>query len=136
MPDTLLMLLKLVVALLFILPLIYVSIKYGGNKLQNMQNGNYMKVLERLTLTKENSLLVIRIGEKGYIFSSSGNKLEILMELDREEINKIQESKTITQYKDFNEFYKDFKDKLNISKKSEFLKTLKDKIKVKKRNKY
>ncbi|MFT8313913.1 MAG: flagellar biosynthetic protein FliO [Clostridium sp.] len=124
----LLMILKLVAALLVILPLIYVSIKYGGNKLQNMQNGNYMKVLERLPLTKENSLLVIQIGEKGYVFSSSGNKLEILMELYSEEIKKIQESKTVTQYKNFNEFYKDFKDKLNIGDKSEFLKTLKDKI--------
>ncbi|AGK97764.1 flagellar biosynthetic protein FliO [Clostridium pasteurianum] len=127
----LLMILKLVVALLVILPLIYISIKYGGNKLQNMQNGNYMKVLERLTLTKENSLLVIKIGEKGYVFSSCGNKLEILMELGSEEIKKIQESKTVTQYKNFNEFYKDFKDKFNIRDKSEFLKTLKDKIMVK-----
>lgn len=130
----LLMILKLVVALLVILPLIYISIKYGGNKLQNMQNGNYMKVLERLTLTKENSLLVIKIGEKGYVFSSSGNRLEILMELDSEEIKKIQESKIVTQYKNFNEFYKDFKDKFNIGDKSEFLKTLKHKI-VKKEKK-
>lgn len=131
MPNTLLMILKLVVALLIILPLIYVSIKYGGNKLQNMQNGNYMKVLERLTLTKDNSLLVIKIGEKGYIFSNSGSKLEILMELDSEEVKKIQESKDITQYKNFNEFYKDFKTKFNIGDGSEFLKTLKNKIKVK-----
>ena len=133
MPDILLMILKLIAALLVILPLIYVSIKYGGNKLQNMQNGNYMRVLERLTLTKENSLLVIKIGEKGYIFSSSGNKLEILMELDSEEIKKIQESKTITQYKNLNEFYKDFKDKFNISHKTDFFKALKDKIKVNKK---
>ncbi|WP_010236622.1 flagellar biosynthetic protein FliO [Clostridium arbusti] len=133
MPNILLMIFKLVVALLFILPLIYISIKYGGNKLQNMQNGNYMKVLERLTLTKENSLLLIKIGERGYLFSSAGNKLEILMELDSEEIKKIQESKKVTQYKNFNEFYKDFKDKFNTGNKSEFLKTLKDKIKVKKK---
>lgn len=132
--SILLMILKLVAALLVILPLIYISIKYGGNKLQNMQNGNYMKVLERLPITKENSLLVIQIGEKGYVFSSSGNKLEILMKLDSEEIKKIQESKTVTQYKNFNEFYKDFKDKFNIGDKSEFLKTLKDKI-VKKEKK-
>lgn len=133
MPNILLMIFKLVVALLFILPLIYISIKYGGNKLQNMQNGNYMKVLERLTLTKENSLLLIKIGERGYLFSSAGNKLEILMELDSEEIKKIQESKKVIQYKNFNEFYKDFKDKFNTVNKSEFLKTLKDKIKVKKK---
>jgi len=129
--SVLLMILKLVVALLVILPLIYISIKYGGNRLQNMQNGNYMKILERLTLTKENSLLIIKIGEKAYVFSSSGSKLEILMELEPEELKKIQESKKVTQYKDFNEFYRNFKGKLNIHSKNELLKKLKDKFRVK-----
>ncbi|AJA47896.1 flagellar biosynthesis protein FliZ [Clostridium pasteurianum DSM 525 = ATCC 6013] len=129
--SVLLMILKLVAALLVILPLIYISIKYGGNRLQNMQNGNYMKILERLTLTKENSLLIIKIGEKAYVFSSSGSKLEILMELEPEELKKIQESKKVTQYKDFNEFYRNFKGKLNIHSKNELLKKLKDKFRVK-----
>lgn len=129
--SVLLMILKLVAALLVILPLIYISIKYGGNRLQNMQNGNYMKILERLTLTKENSLLIIKIGEKAYVFSSSGSKLEILMELEPEELRKIQESKKVTQYKDFNEFYRNFKGKLNIHSKNELLKKLKDKFRVK-----
>lgn len=129
--SVLLMILKLVVALLVILPLIYISIKYGGNRLQNMQNGNYMKILERLTLTKENSLLIIKIGEKAYVFSSAGSKLEILMELEDEETKKIQESKKITQYKDFNEFYRDFKGKINFHSKNELLNKLKDKFRVK-----
>lgn len=129
--SLLLMILKLAAALLVILPLIYISIKYGGNKLQYIQNGNYMKVLERLNITKENSILIIKIGEKGYVFSSTDNKLEILMELDNEEIKKILDSKRVPEYKNFREFYKDLRHTLKISNKNDFFNTLKDKFKVK-----
>lgn len=129
--SVLFMILKLVLALLVILPLIYISVKYGGNKLQNMQNGNYMQVLERLMLTKENSLLVIKIGEKAYVFSSTGDKLEILMELKPEEVEKIERSRRIPKYENFGEFCNDLKYKFKIDDKNDFFNTLKDKFKVK-----
>lgn len=132
MLDTLFLIVKLVVALMIILPLIYMSLKFGGNKFQKLQNGTFMKVLERLSISKENSLLVIKIGEKGYIFSSTGGKMEIVMELTEEQISSIEESKKIKEYKNMNEFLNDFKNKIDFQNKRDVFKSFKNKLKVKK----
>lgn len=100
-----LMLLKIILALPFLLALIYLSLKYGGSKLQHIQNGRFIKVLERVALSKENSLLVVRIGEKGYVMSSTNNSIQILSEVSSEELSKIEESKIIPQYSSLKEFY-------------------------------
>lgn len=116
MLDTFVMIVKLIAVLLIILPLIYVSIKFGGERFQGIQSGNYMKILEKLQTSKENSLLVVKIGEKGYIISSTVNKIEIIKELTESEISKIENSKKIKQYKDLNEFFTAFKNKLKTKK--------------------
>jgi flagellar protein FliO/FliZ len=54
-----------------------------------------MKILDRMPLSKENSLLITKIGEKGYVISSTQNRVEILKELDEDELRKIEESKII-----------------------------------------
>jgi flagellar protein FliO/FliZ len=104
--DFWIMLLKIVVFLPFILFLVYLSLKYGGNKLQHMQNGRYIKVLERVPLSKENSLLVIKLGEKGYVVSSAAGKVEKLLEIDEDELNKIETSKNIVEYTDLKQYYR------------------------------
>lgn len=115
------MFLKIIIFLPFILLLIYISVKYGGNKLQDIQNGKYVKVLERTPVSKENSLLVVKIGDKAYVMSSTANKVDILVELEKEEISKIETSKVIPEYTSFKEFYKkthfkDFCNKLKLKK--------------------
>ncbi|WP_026881258.1 flagellar biosynthetic protein FliO [Clostridium akagii] len=132
MLDTLSVVIRLIVALLVILPLIYLSLKFGGNKLQNVQNGSYMKVLEKLSVSKENSLLIIKIGEQGYVFSNTGNKMEIIKELTEEEISEIQESKKITQYKNMDEFLRNIKDRVKFQDNKNLLKSIKNKLKIKK----
>jgi flagellar protein FliO/FliZ len=132
MLDTLSTIVRVIFALLIILPLIYLSLKYGGNKLQGINNGNFMKLLERLQVSKENSLLVIKIGNKGYVFSSTGDKIEIVMELSDHEISGIEESKKIKQYKNMNEFLSDFKAKMDFGEKSNLIKSFKNKLNIKK----
>jgi flagellar protein FliO/FliZ len=132
MLDTLSTIVRVIFSLLIILPLIYLSLKYGGNKLQGMNNGNFMKMLERLQVSKENSLLVIKIGNKGYVFSSTGDKIEIVMELSNDEISGIEESKKIKQYKNMNEFLSDFKAKMDFGEKSNLIKSFKNKLNIKK----
>lgn len=99
------MLLKIIIFLPFILMLINISMKYGGSKLQNMQNGKYIKVLERAPISKENSLLVVKIGQKGYVMASTNGKIEIISELSQEEIIEVEASKVIPQYEDLKDFY-------------------------------
>jgi flagellar protein FliO/FliZ len=101
-----LMLLQILVALPFVLFLIYFSLKFGGTKLQQLQNGKFIKILERVPVSKENSLVVTKIGEKGYVISSTSSKLEILMELDENDIKNIENTKALPQYDGLNQFYK------------------------------
>lgn len=103
------MLFKIIICLPFVLILIYISVKFGGNKLQNIQNGKYIKVLERTPISKENSLLVVKIGNKGYVLSSTVGKISIISELDKDEILNVEASKTIPQYADFKDFYRKLK---------------------------
>jgi flagellar protein FliO/FliZ len=87
-----LMLIKIVIFLPFVLLLIYISARFGGSKLQSLQNGKYIKVLERVPLTKDSSLVVTKIGEKGYVLSSSSGKVEILTQISNEELLKVEDS--------------------------------------------
>lgn len=89
------MILKVLIFLPTILGLIYLSLKYGGTKLQDIQNGRFIKVLERVPLSKENSLVVTKIGDKGYVISSSSGKTEILLELEEEELKRLEASKVV-----------------------------------------
>lgn len=84
---------KIIIFLPFIIFLIYFSLKLGGEKLGKIQNGRYMKVLDRLPLTKDNSILAVKIGEKGYVISSTQGKIEVLFYLQEEELKKLEESK-------------------------------------------
>jgi flagellar protein FliO/FliZ len=100
------MLLQLLVALPFVLLLVYLSLKLGGSKLQQLQNGKFIKVLERVSVTKENSLLVTKIGQKAYVISSSNGKIEILLELSEDEIKNLENNKELPQYDSLSQFCK------------------------------
>ncbi|MPN02591.1 hypothetical protein SDC9_149807 [bioreactor metagenome] len=104
-------LLKIIVVLPFVLMLIYISIKYGGGKLQDLQKGKYMKVLDRLSLSKENNILVVKIGEKAYVVSSVQGKIEILFEVPSEDIIKIECSKEIPEYRNIKDLINKLKSK-------------------------
>lgn len=99
------MLLKILVFLPIVLIIFYVSVKFGGSKLQLLQNGRFIKVLERVALSKENSLLVVKIGEKGYVLASSNGKVEKLMELEDNELLQIEAVKDLPQYSSLKEIY-------------------------------
>lgn len=102
---------KIIVVLPFILILIYISIKYGGGKLQDLQKGKYMKVLDRLPLSKDNNLLVVKIGEKAYVVSSSQGKIEIIFEIPKEDILKIESSREIPEYNSIKDLINKLKSK-------------------------
>lgn len=110
--ETIEMFIRVIVFLPFIIFLIYLFFKYGGAKLQEIQNGKHMKILDRMPLTKENSLLIVKIGEKGYVVSSAQSRIEVLMELSESELKKLEENNSIQQYGNF----KDVISKLTVKK--------------------
>lgn len=91
--DMFTFILKIIIFLPFIILLIYLSLKVGGKKLQNIQNGSHMKVIERVQVSKENTLLLVKIGDRGYIMSSSPQGITTLEEISKDELNEIQEKK-------------------------------------------
>lgn len=100
-----LMLLKIIIFLPLVLILFYISVKFGGSKLQSIQNGRMIKVLERVALSKDNSLVIVKIGEKGYVLASSNGKIEKLMELDDKELLEMESTKELPQYSSIKEVY-------------------------------
>lgn len=116
MVSTAEMIIKFIIFFPIIILLIYVSLKYGGSKFQNLQNGKYIKVLEKTPLSKDTSILIIKIGSKGYVVSSTNSKTEILMEINDKELADIEEVKKVPQYKSLDEFFKDIKNKLGMKK--------------------
>lgn len=109
--ELLTMMLKIAVALPFILFLIYAVLKYGGTNLQKIQNGKFLKILERVPLSKENSLLVVKMGGQFYVVSSTNQRIEIIKELTGEETSNIQDVKSIKELRSLNDIYNNFKRK-------------------------
>ncbi|MBN4049322.1 flagellar biosynthetic protein FliO [bacterium AH-315-N14] len=100
------LLFKIIIFLPFILFILYLSLRYGGNKLQKLQNGRYMKVLDRIALSKENSIIVVKIGEKAFAVSSSSKEINILFELPEGEISRVENIKELPQYDDMKDLFK------------------------------
>ncbi|MBR9646861.1 flagellar biosynthetic protein FliO [Clostridium tyrobutyricum] len=96
---------KTIMALAFVIFLIYISLKYGGGKFQNVQRNKFVKILQRSQISKENSLLLVKIGERAYVISSTTGRIEILYELDKDEISTLQKVNELPQYKNLKDFY-------------------------------
>ena len=92
MIDYFLLIIKTIFSLIFILGLIILTLKYGGGKLQLLSNKKYLKILERISLSKENSILVVKMGTKCFVVSSSHSNIEILREVSEEDIIELEKS--------------------------------------------
>lgn len=81
--DMLGMLFKLVV----MLPIMILCIYFLG-KLHSAtaSGGRNMKVIERVFLSKENSLSLVKIGDDYFVISSSQGKVEILKQVEASEV--------------------------------------------------
>ncbi|WP_160686095.1 flagellar biosynthetic protein FliO [Clostridium sp. C2-6-12] len=87
------MFLQLILALGVTLGLMFLTFKFMGKKVNYINNSKYVKVIERVQVSKENTILVVKIGKKGYVMTSSTGNMGKLSELSEEEINLIEEDK-------------------------------------------
>lgn len=87
------MFLQLILALGVTLGLMFLTFKLMGSKLNSINNSKYIKVIERVQVSKENTILVVKIGKKGYVMTSTTGHMGKLSELSEEEINLIEEEK-------------------------------------------
>ncbi len=87
------MFMQLLIALGITLGIMFLSYRILGTKVDRINDNKYIKVIERTQITKDNAILVVRVGKKGYVMMTSGNSVEKLSELSEEEISEIEEKK-------------------------------------------
>ena len=87
------MFVQLILALGVTLGLMFLTFKLMGKKVNSINNGKFVKVIERVQVSKENTILVVKVGKKGYVMTSSTGNMGKLSELSEEEIDLIEEDK-------------------------------------------
>lgn len=87
------MFIQLIFALGITLGIMFLSYKLLGSKVESINSNKYVKIIERTQVTKDNAILVVKIGKKGYVMSSTGNSMEKLIELSEEEVKELEENK-------------------------------------------
>ncbi|EHJ01473.1 putative flagellar formation protein [Clostridium sp. DL-VIII] len=80
---------QLILALGITFGLMFLCIRVMGTKINTMNNNKYIKVIERVQVTKENAIIIVQIGKKGYVMTSTAGHMEKLSELSEEEISDI-----------------------------------------------
>lgn len=73
--------------------LIFISLKLSQKSLSKIGSGSYINVLEKLNLSKDMYLLVIKIGNTGCVIVVSSNHTQVIKNLSENEINEIIEMK-------------------------------------------
>ena len=67
--------------------------------------------IERVPLNKDNNIYLIKLGQEYYVATSNNGSFEIIKELSKDEVTKLEENKEIPQYNSFKDFICDIKSK-------------------------
>ena len=97
--DFIFLLFKLIFALAVVLGLMYLSFKLSNNKISQFNEGKYIKVIERNQISKDTAIVVVKIGKKGYVLSTSNNSTNKIDELSEEETLLLEEEKRLEKEK-------------------------------------
>lgn len=82
------MLLQLMIFLPFVITMIYIMGKVGKKTFPALSGSKYMKIIDRMSLSKENAVMIVQMGENFYLMSSCNGRVEILKEISEDEIKK------------------------------------------------
>ena len=87
------LIIKLILALIFVFGLMFLLAKLSNSQIDRMNNNRYIKVMEKTSISKDNSIMLLKIGKKGYVVASSNKGLEKLEEVSQEDMEKIEVDK-------------------------------------------
>lgn len=97
---------KMIFQILIFLPitllLIYLIVKLGGSKVNTLGNRKIITIIERVQVSKEGFLLIVKILDKYYLMSSNSKTNEILKELNYIEVENILNERAESQKKYLN----------------------------------
>lgn len=112
-----LMFVKLILGLIVIIALIALSVKLSSKKITNFTNKKYVRVIDRIQISKDSYIVITKIGDKGIVFVTSGNSTQKLEELTSEEVTRIETEKRESienVSKEFDRYIKIVKEKASI----------------------
>ena len=104
---------KIIIFLPITLGLIYIIIKYGNGKMQNFSNNKVISITERVSFSKNSSFLVVKILDEYYLVSVSNDKSEILLKLEKDNVEAMVKEKNNIKIKDFTDKFISKKDDMN-----------------------
>lgn len=82
-------LLKLIIFLPVVLILAYLSLRIGKTSMLKMGGGRIIKIVERVSLSPKSSICIAVIDDKAYVIGATEERVEILMELSPETMEKL-----------------------------------------------
>ncbi len=80
---------ELILAILAMAGVIYLSYlfsKYLASSTSKINNAKYMKVVDRLPIGQDRSVIILQIGDKHYLIGNASQSIEILAELSEEQL--------------------------------------------------
>lgn len=80
---------KIIIFLPLVLLLAYLSLKMGGGRLIGMGNGKLIRIVEKVPVSNKSLLCVALINGKPYVISSCEGRMEVLMELPEDAMEKL-----------------------------------------------
>lgn len=89
------MIIQLMISLGITLGIMFLCYKVIGTKVNGVNKNKYIHILERTHITKENSILVVKVGKKGYVITSTPEHVEKLVELSEDEVKEIEKNKKL-----------------------------------------
>ena len=84
---------NLIVLVPVVVLLIFISLRLSKKSLSKIGSGSYVKVLEKINLSKDICLYVIKSGNTGCIIVTSNNNTQVIKKLNEDEIKEIIEMK-------------------------------------------
>ena len=84
---------NLIVLVPVVVLLIFISLRLSKKSLIKIGSGSYVKVLEKINLSKDICLYVIKSGNTGCIIVTSNNNTQVIKKLNEDYINEIIEMK-------------------------------------------
>jgi flagellar protein FliO/FliZ len=99
MDDFLSLLLPLAVVVV-IIAAAYLTTKWIAGKQKAIISGNIIRVIERVEIGRDTTLLIIEVDNKPYLMSAAGSGVEILEELSPDILEKYQTSNRKSDFAD------------------------------------
>lgn len=91
--ETLEMVFRFIVVLPIVLILLIITLRYLNKKSLSLTKSNYLNVIEKVQVTKECTLAIIKTGDTAAILAITSGGVESIKELSEDELKVILENK-------------------------------------------